>query len=123
VLNISEEEQQIIFHLIASVLHLSNLSFQKGIWSRNTFVPYCTFQIQREMELHWLAIRMVRKPLHTVTHLTIHLVLQLVAELLQVQPNMLELALCNRNMSARAQSVYTIPLQVEEVPQLDVDLK
>lgn len=71
-----------IFQILAGVLHMGNLSFQKDT-KRN--------------EASLIGNKNV---------------LEIVAELLGTSDHSLETALCNRNMSARAQSTYTIPLKV-----------
>lgn len=73
-----------IYQLLAALLHLCNLSFQK------------------DMQRNGAALIGNKD------------VLEISSTLLQVEESVLETALCNRNMSARAQSVYTIPLKVEE---------
>src|SRR5689334_16578189 len=77
-----EDEQNIIFQLLAAILHLGNLSFQKDVKNNDNSL-------------------IGNKD-----------ILEITAGLFEVLPNRLETSLCNRNMSARAKSVYVIPLKV-----------
>lgn len=74
-----------IFSLLSAILHLGNLLFVK-----DPVKPESAFIKNEE-------------------------VLDIVSELLSVEREQLESSLTNRNMSARAKSVYTIPLSAEEV--------
>eukprot|EP01119_Soliformovum_irregulare_P010468 TRINITY_DN2578_c1_g1_i2.p1 TRINITY_DN2578_c1_g1~~TRINITY_DN2578_c1_g1_i2.p1 ORF type:complete len:862 (-),score=300.70 TRINITY_DN2578_c1_g1_i2:139-2724(-) len=83
-LNIKGDEQGMIFQILAAILHLGNLSFQKD---------------PKRNDASLIGNKNA---------------LEIVAELLGTSDTALETALCNRNMSARAQSTYIIPLKVDD---------